>query len=305
MTQNSSLTTKLLFALIVAGSITALPECNTSAISKVLTGEGLDVKEAVKEASFEAFVPEASVKTTGFVASGICGQLWTQAGGTCCNQAKIQARADKLVEKTQAKLQKRYDMVNKGREKLIKNLDKLKEKITALKGKEPVPAAGGKRMLKANELTKREKFEKFEGEIDKLKALNPDDDKLNEEVKQKMATCLQTMIETRVKIWCLACANKEVGKTLDTTNYFDANGVLVSRETCETLITNCGQVFAFSRRIREADKILRRAKGTMGETANAPNGTDSELPDNSEADLNGEKECTADITTCKSNQAKR
>lgn len=84
-----------------------------------------------------------------------------------------------------AKLAKRWDMVNKGREKLVKNLDKMKEKITSLKNKEP---SNDKIRLLAPEAPakppKRDRFAELETQIEQLKTLNADDSALNEEAKK-------------------------------------------------------------------------------------------------------------------------
>ena len=75
------------------------------------------------------------------------------------------------MEKTKAKLEKRWKMINKGREMLVKNLDKIKEKVTGLKGKEPTPESPPQqvRLLKGDEPTKRERFAQLETQIEKLK----------------------------------------------------------------------------------------------------------------------------------------
>ena len=213
------------------------------------------------------------------------------------------------MEKTKAKLEKRWKMINKGREMLVKNLDKIKEKVTGLKGKEPTPESPPQqvRLLKGDEPTKRERFAQLETQIEKLKTLNADDSALNEEAKAKQATCMKTIVETRVKLWCLACANKEFGKELDTTNIFSSNGVLVRQETCEALITDCGQVFAFMRRLRETDKIMRKAKATseVPPPKRVLEGEDLEIEDNTDEDLDGDKACVDNIAECKSNTGKR
>lgn len=125
-------------------------------------------------------------------------------------------------------------MINKGREKLAKNLDLIKQRVTALKNKEPaeppknpLPPIGPflpqptapanpegpvnaeplNRLLQA----KRGMFADIEAQIDAIKSVNADDSALNDAAKQKQAVCMQTMIETRVKLWCLSCANKEAG----------------------------------------------------------------------------------------------
>jgi len=137
--------------------------------------------------------------------------------------------------------------------------------------------------------------------------LNADDSALNEEAKVKQATCMKTLIETRVKIWCLACANKEAGKDLNTTNLFANGGVLVKKETCEALITDCGQVFAFMRRLREADKIMRKAKATseVPPPKRVLEGEDLDIEDNTDADLDGDKQCVDNIADCKTNDGRR
>lgn len=307
MTTKTTINITLLFALLLAGSSLCVAVCNTLALAHTLTGPDLDNKESAAEGDFATFTPLQAVQTTGFDANGICGQIWTQAGGTCCDQAAVKARADKLVEKTKAKLTKRWDMIKKGRENLIQKLDTMKTRITTLKGREPQPQPG--RIL-VGEPTKRERFEALETMIDKIKSLNPDDSTLAEEAKAKHALCMQTLVETRVKIWCLACASKDAAATLNTTDYFDANGVLVNQSTCEALITNCGHVFAFMRRVRQADLALRKAKATSEIPAQPQRllrilQTDLDLEDNSDTELDGDKECVDDIATCKSNNGRR
>lgn len=282
MRNYSKITTTLLLLAVTFNTINAA--CNTDILEKFLKRATNNRKENADEPDFPDFNPLASVATTGYTAEGICGPIWTAAQGTCCDQKAIQARADRLVKKIQKRHEGKKRLNSDGKDKVLKALDKIEAKLAVGKpGKEA-------------------RITELKAKIAKLKEGAAIDETLNAASKAKMLTCMKTLVEMRVKVWCLACANTG-GSPLDTTNYFTSDNIQVKQTVCETLITECGEVFAFGRRVTKGDRALRGARSTLT-GAEEPVKVET-LPESSDQDITDDKACVDDLAGCKSDTTKR
>lgn len=279
---NTKLTTILLLLAVSFSSINAA--CNTDILDKFLTRAANNRKESANEPDYPTFTTLASPTTTGFDKAGICGQIWTDAQGTCCTQESIKARKDRLIAKIQKRINKRKELATKGKDSL-KNIEKLEAKINA-------GAAG------ATSKGKGAKLEEARARLAKIKEKSANNDALAAQAATKMNTCMKAIVEARVAVWCLACANTG-GSPLDTTNYFTTAKVQVKQPTCEKLIDSCGEVYGFGRRFIAGEKAFRKAqKALKGEEPDA----ETELTN---TDLDDDADCIADLTACKANSTKR
>jgi hypothetical protein len=183
-------------------------------------------------------------------------------------------------------------ILKKGKSKILGGLTKMKENLQAKKAQ--IVASGRATGTKIDE---------WIAKIDILLADASKDEENITKSKEQMKKCIKATAVARSVSWCLACG--ATGGTLDTTNWFNdtTNKINVKQATCETLVDACGQFHAIFKKIRAADLMIRKMKKAMKneESTEAP----STEEENTDAELQADATCSADIATCKSDQTKR
>lgn len=182
-------------------------------------------------------------------------------------------------------------VLEKGREKALDQLQKLEDRLTQMKAK-----------IEAKGRVNGTKVDEWKATVQKLRASSSKDETRAKEAIDQFKTCLKAIAETRVRVWCLACANTG-GSPLDTTNFFEGNKINVKEGTCKSLIDKCGKVMTFFRKIRAADRIMRKFRKAA--TGKDKDNASSDIEENSDTDLDDDSTCMDDLETCKSNEGKR
>ena len=287
MKTTTTITITLLIMAIAGQAYTA---CNNTAFDVLIKAAAANVKVEDNEVALPTATLQASVATTGFVDGKACYKIWTDAQGTCCKQDEIQARADALVEKIKARMNRRFEMIREGKADILDKLEEIKTKIAAKKAK-----AEGKGTAAA-------KITELVTTIDKLIANKAKDEALQKKALDNLPACTKAIVENRIKVWCLACANTG-GSPLNTANLIGADGKIeINPAACGTIIEQCADVYAFFRKVRGGDRIMRAFRKALNgkDKPNAPG-----LTKNTDAELDADQKCVDDIAKCKNETGQR
>lgn len=278
-----------LILIVASDSDCSTTKCFTSALQNLLVDEMTQRKENSEEPTLPTVTPFSSL-SSDFNAEGICGKIWTDAGGTCCKQSEIKNRADVLIEKLQKRMSARYNALNKGNDKLLNKLEDIATKIKS--SKSTLLSNGVSESHQDTWTTLIDTFRETSSQHQSEKA-----DALN-----SMKTCMKAISEYRIKTWCLSCAGID-GDVLATDGFYLNSRVIISESVCQDLTDKCGKVMAYFRKIRSVDLIMRQLrKGIKG---NDKEGVTSDLGFSKLAIFESEQECASDISSCKSNKTKR
>lgn len=277
----------LLLVLVLQAQYTLSQDCQTELATYLGSSAANNRREVPDEPALTPVTPLAAPAASGWAADGICGAIWTQQGGSCCNQADIKARAENTVKIYTKRAESRYKRLRKGLENFLKKLNQMKTKLENLKAKNANKAAEVDPLLA------------------KIAVLQADADKDPELIEKALASlkdCQKAMLDLRIKFWCVLCA-KKAASPIDTMNLFDNGAVKIDAGSCSNLVGFCASSQHVMRKIREIHLILDKAhKSSKGHERSGGNSNRSE---NASAVLSDSAACANNADGCKTNAVNR
>lgn len=288
-------TIAILLLLTIGATLAQNDKCNTAMITALLTQNGAEgPKESADEPDIPTITPLATPVTTGYDAEEVCGKYWTAQGGSCCNQAELKARIDKMVARTTKRAGKRKAAFKDGKTEGLDKSQSLEDEIDARNAQ----LKDGSQGTAATDA----EIADWKTKIQSLKAGAGKDTQRQKDAESKGPSCQKKLIDIRIKTWCLAC-----GATTDAgiAEVWDSatNTIKVHEDTCKEIVEECAATIGFAKRMRQFEVISRKVTQATGGTQ--VDGANPDEPLEPEAELEADVACGDDAEACKGDATKR